>query len=109
MNNDLSTLEKPENSVKKQYDLTGQYVVITGGAGFLGRTFAEAVAEMGGVPLLLDINKVYIDEAIAYLKEQGYHADGFKIDITDKINVQTTVKSIQEKYNQVHVLINAAA
>lgn len=109
MNNNLSSLEKPENSVKKQYDLTGQYVVITGGAGFLGRTFAEAVAEMGGVPLLLDISKDYIDEAIAYLKEQGYNADGFKIDITDKTSVQSTVKFIQDKYKRVHVLINAAA
>jgi FlaA1/EpsC-like NDP-sugar epimerase len=39
--------EKPNSSVKSQYDLTGKNIVITGGAGFLGRHFAAAVAEMG--------------------------------------------------------------
>lgn len=106
---DMSKIEKPESSVKKQYDLSGRYIVITGGAGFLGRTFAEAVAEMGGIPLLLDINQTYVDEAVQYLVKKGYKADGFEINITSKENVRSVVKQIAEKYKQVHVLINAAA
>ena len=37
-------------------DLTGRVAVITGGAGLLGRKHAEAVAEMGAVPVLVDID-----------------------------------------------------
>ena len=42
-------------SVKEQYNLEGKVCVITGGSGFLGRQFAEALGEMGATPILLDI------------------------------------------------------
>ena len=45
----------PETSVKTT-DLSGKQILITGGAGFLGLHFAEAVAEMGGFPILLDMH-----------------------------------------------------
>jgi len=99
----------PERSVKKQYDLSGRYVVITGGAGFLGRIFAETVAEMGAIPLLLDMKSDDINQAIRYLEEKGYDADGFEIDITNKKVVNSVTKKIKQKYGKVHVLINAAA
>ena len=44
-------------SVRDQLDLTGQYIAITGGAGFLGQNFAQGVAEMGAIPLLLDVDE----------------------------------------------------
>ena len=31
--------------------------VITGGAGILGEKHAEAIAEFGGIPILIDIDK----------------------------------------------------
>ena len=44
-------------SVKQSFDLTGKVAVITGGAGLLGKKHAEAIAEFGGIPILLDIDK----------------------------------------------------
>ena len=44
-------------SVLKQFDLRDRKAIITGGAGFLGIQFAEAISEMGGTPLLIDINE----------------------------------------------------
>lgn len=96
-------------SVKKQYDLTGKNVVITGGAGFLGKVFAEAVAEMGGMPILLDVNIDYVNEAVATLTEKGYVSVGFSVNITDKESVQKAIQTIAASHEQVHVLINAAA
>ena len=48
------------NSVKKQFDLSGQNAVITGGAGFLGIQFAEAIMEMGGNSILIDIDEFHL-------------------------------------------------
>lgn len=101
--------KKPQTSVKKQYDLAGKNVVITGGAGFLGKVFAEAVAEMGGMPILLDVSLNYVNEAIESLAQKGYVATGFCVNITNKENVQKVTKEIAEAHKQVHVLINAAA
>ena len=42
-------------SLPQTFDLTGKVAVITGGAGLLGEKHAEAVAEMGGLPVLLDL------------------------------------------------------
>lgn len=105
----MEKLKQPDTSVKKQYDLSKKIIVITGGAGFLGKVFADAVAEMGGLPVLLDVNIDYINEAINYLSRKGYRADGFEVNITDKVNVQNVIDEITGKYKQIHVLINAAA
>ena len=39
------------------FDLSGKVVVITGGAGFLGKKHAEAIAEFKGIPIILDIDE----------------------------------------------------
>ena len=44
--------------VKDQFNLKGKNIIITGAAGFLGQHFASAIAEMGGVPILLDIDRL---------------------------------------------------
>ena len=38
------------------FDLTGKVAIITGGAGFLGRQHAEAIAAFGGIPVIWDID-----------------------------------------------------
>ena len=45
------------SSLKKKFELKNHNILITGGAGFLSKYFAEAVYEMGAKPILLDINK----------------------------------------------------
>ena len=99
----------PIHSVKKQMDLSNKKVIITGGAGFLGMNFAEAIAEMGGLPILVDINKESIDNSISILLKKGFKADGFVINITNKQQVNTVINEILDKYGNIDVLINGAA
>ena len=40
---------------KKTFDLSGKVAIITGGTGLLGQKHAEALAEFGAIPILLDI------------------------------------------------------
>jgi NAD(P)-dependent dehydrogenase (short-subunit alcohol dehydrogenase family) len=90
-------------------DLSHKKVVITGGAGLLGVNFAEAVAEMGGLPILVDVNQESIDSAISLLSDKGFKADGFVINITNKQQVSEVINEIQGKYSRIDVLINGAA
>ena len=106
---DIARLPPPETSVKKLFDLSNKNILITGGAGFLGVHFAEAVAEMGGMPILLDSNQPSIEEASARLSRQGCGVDGFKLDLTDVKQVHQVVEEILNKYRTADVLINGAA
>ncbi len=97
-------------SVKDQFDLTGQKAVITGGAGFLGLQFAEAIAEMGGTPLLVDFNKKSLKEAEKRLEQQKYkHFNSYDLDITNEAKCRKIYKQIWDENNGVDILINCVA
>ena len=101
---------KIPRSVKQQFDLTDRIVLITGGAGFLGLQYAEAISEMAGIPLLLDLRKEYLETALFDLKESGYqNCDGFIVDITNEESCKGVIESITKKYDRIDVLINNAA
>ena len=97
----------PQALLKDQLSLDNNIVVISGGGGFLGLYFAEAVAEFGAIPLLLDINKIGIDKNLNALQKNNYTAFGFECDISDSANINLIVSKIIEKYKKVDVLINA--
>jgi len=97
-------------SVKHSFDLTDRVAIITGGAGLLGEKHAEAIAEFGGIPILLDIDeKVGIEKAQRISKD--YKVDcAFKLcDITDEPQILSVRDSLLRKFGQIDILINNAA
>jgi NAD(P)-dependent dehydrogenase (short-subunit alcohol dehydrogenase family) len=106
---DMAALPQPAISVREQYDLSGRTVVVSGGAGFLGLHFAEAVAEMGGFPILLDVDAAALSRAADHLNSKGIDCDGFEIELTDRKSVAVAVAEIEARHERVDVLINAAA
>jgi NAD(P)-dependent dehydrogenase (short-subunit alcohol dehydrogenase family) len=97
-------------SVKKQFDLTGRVAVITGGAGFLGRKHAEAVAEMGGLPVLADLEETDIEAAVAAVKRaSGGEASGVAVDITQPASVEAMVAELERRHGRIDILVNNAA
>ena len=89
-----------------RFRLDGRVVIITGGAGLLGRKHAEAVQEAGGMPVLWDIRG---DAAEAVAKELGSGAMGLMVDITDKASIQAAVERVLVRFGRVDVLVNNAA
>lgn len=92
--------------------LNGKVVVITGGAGLLGKKHAEAVIEGGGVAVLLDVNQKAVDRGIAELRlkygEESCVA-GYIADITDEKSIRVAAGKIKEECGAVYGLINNAA
>jgi NAD(P)-dependent dehydrogenase (short-subunit alcohol dehydrogenase family) len=92
----------------KVFDLTDRVAVITGGAGLLGCQHAEAIAELSGTPVLLDL--VGSAEAAANLHSKyGCDALGITCDITSLESVKSANRVILERYGRVDILINNAA
>jgi NAD(P)-dependent dehydrogenase (short-subunit alcohol dehydrogenase family) len=96
-------------SVKDQFNLTGRVCIITGGAGFLGLQYAEAIAEMGGIPILFDMIKEDLEKGIAHIKKNWGQVDGLVVDITKDDELKHATKEITDKYGRIDVLINNAA
>jgi NAD(P)-dependent dehydrogenase (short-subunit alcohol dehydrogenase family) len=97
-------------SVAKSFDLSGRTAVITGGAGLLGVRHAEAIAEMGGVPVVVDIDGPRA-EAVAADVESKYRcrAIGLSSDITDPAAVSNLLIQVLDRTGRVDILINNAA
>ena len=67
--------DKP-NSVLGQFDLTDRVGVVTGGAGLLGEKHAETIAELGGLPILIDLDKKKLDYVADRIKENHRNFSG---------------------------------
>ena len=97
-------------SVREAFDLTGRVAVITGGAGLLGVKHAEAIAEMGGIPVLVDLDG---EKAEARAKEIaatfGVQALGLTTDVTQPEAVAHALSRTLEAFGRVDILINNAA
>ena len=97
-------------SLKNIFDLSNRVAIITGGAGLLGEKHAEAIAEFGGIPILLDIDKIN-GHKIAKKISKKFKIDCQFIlcDITDELQILDAKNSILHDYNGIDILINNAA
>lgn len=99
-----------EDSVRNTFDLTGRVGIITGGGGLLGEKHAETVAELGGIPVLVDLNEKNVKYVSDRIKEKyGVDTLGLVTDITSPSEVETLKEQVIGEYQRVDILINNAA
>lgn len=97
-------------SVRDAFDLSGRVVVITGGAGFFGLKHAEAVAEMGGLPVILDLDGAAAEErARAIADSFGVKTLAIATDVTSFGSLEDALAETLDSLGRVDVLINNAA
>ena len=95
--------------VRSRFDLTDRVAVITGGAGRLGRQHAEAVAEMGGRPVLVDIDGARAAAVAAEIASAfDVAAMGIATDITQPAAVSELRTRVLDECSRVDILINNA-
>jgi len=99
-----------QKDILNKLQLTNRVAVITGGVGLLGVNHAEAIAEMGGIPILLDINNEkgeLIAEKIS--KKYKIFCSYFNCDITNEEKIKKIKDKIIKSYGKIDILINNAA
>ena len=79
-------------------------VLVTGGAGGIGRAIATAFAEAGDRVVLADIDG---DRAQAVAKELGVAATA-ALDITDPASITQALDAVEQQHGPVEVLVNNA-
>lgn len=92
------------------FSLKNRVIVITGASGLLGREHVEAVAQAGGIPVLLDLNQQVLDEQSEQVNQKfGISTKGYSVNITDENAVGDNCKAVIEAFGRIDGLINNAA
>jgi NAD(P)-dependent dehydrogenase (short-subunit alcohol dehydrogenase family) len=97
-------------SVKDLMNLSGRVVLITGGAGHIGRAMADAVAELGASVAIADINEESCRSTAQWLEERHtVHAAFFALDLAEEESVASLPNRVAKQLGRLDVLINCAA
>ncbi|KAF5291452.1 hypothetical protein FQR65_LT01763 [Abscondita terminalis] len=95
-------------SYKKRKNFEGEIVLITGGAGGIGKLVALKLAKLKATIVLWDINLQGIEESVKSIQAAGGKAYGYKCDLTDREDVYAVASKVTEEVGQVTILINNA-
>ena len=90
--------------------LKDKVVVVTGGAGLIGKEFIKAIVENNGVAIIADINEKIGQEAKEILSKElkSKKIDFVKLDITSKDSLEACIKYLNDKYKRIDALVNNA-
>ena len=89
--------------------LNDKVVVVTGGAGLIGRVFVRCIAEHGGIAVVADLNKqtsTFIEE----LQKEGLQNNvvTVELDITSKDSITNAIFHLHDKNEKIDALVNNA-
>jgi 2-hydroxycyclohexanecarboxyl-CoA dehydrogenase len=88
--------------------MKGKIVFITGAGSGIGRQTALDFAELGAIPIVVDIDEAKIKAVVDEIKNKGGDAYPLKLDITDTEAVKNAVDELVGKYQKIDVLVNNA-
>lgn len=89
-------------------ELGGKVVVVTGGAGRLGREFCVSIARAGGVPVVSDINADAAEKLVAEIRGESREAVALPFDICSPPAVEAAIKALEARYGRVDAVVNNA-
>lgn len=97
-------------SIQEQMNLKGRVAVITGGAGYLGRTMANTLAEAGADIVIVDINMEKIAAVCKDLEDKWKITTlGIAVDLENKDERCKIVPQVIDKFGHLDILVNNAA
>jgi len=89
-------------------DLTGEVIVVTGGAGVLCGEMARALAARGAKVAVLDIDQDAAEQCAAGIRSSGGEAVAVKASVLDRDDIERALAEIKESLGTPTVLINGA-
>lgn len=87
--------------------LKNKVAIVTGGAMGNGLGIVKVFLKYGAKISIFDYSDK-ITETVENLRNEGYEADGYKVDIRDSKKIKEAVNKVVEKYGKVDVLVNNA-
>jgi NAD(P)-dependent dehydrogenase (short-subunit alcohol dehydrogenase family) len=102
------TVSIMSRSIQELMSLSGRVAIVTGGAGHLGRTICEALAELGAAIVVVDRQGSLecASTLSEYLKSETL---ALEIDLADEDATRAIASRVQARFGRCDILINNAA
>src|SRR5262245_14092615 len=91
--------------VQSLFDLTGRVAIVTGGGTHLGRTMAEALAELGAAVYLASRDRGRCERVAVELRAAGLDAVGTGCDVTLEAEVDALVARVVQERGRLDVMV----
>lgn len=88
--------------------LSRKIFIVSGGAKGIGQGIARAIANEGGIPVIIGRNEKDNEEFIGDLKQQGCSGAHVVAELTDPSQCQRAVQEVVEKFGTINGLVNNA-
>ena len=100
-----------QNSFLAKFDLSGKFVLITGGAGLLGIEHARAILSANGNVILWDLDSNQLSDAFTKLLDEYEEKRVFSkvVDVTNESQILDSLKELNDKNIEIDVLVNNVA
>lgn len=92
----------------EQFSLEGKVIVVTGGTGILGGAFIKAIANAGGVAVILGRNETVGKQRADEINAAGGKALSVTANVLDEADLIKARDIILEKYGTIDGLVNGA-
>jgi NAD(P)-dependent dehydrogenase (short-subunit alcohol dehydrogenase family) len=89
-------------------DLKNKVALITGARRGMGRTHALTLAKYGAKIAITDISKEDCEKVVEEIKNQGGEAVAYKLDVTNKVEVDQVFQKTLQTFNKLDILVNNA-
>lgn len=90
-------------------DLKNQIAIITGAGRGIGFATARILGLYGATPVICDVlSESELTQAIEHLQADGIGAFSYRVDVTNKEQIDKMVLDVLERWNQVDILVNNA-
>lgn len=90
------------------FSLKEKVIVVTGGTGILGGSFVNAIAEAGGIPIIIGRNGGIANQRVTDIIAKGGNAMSIVADVLEEKDLLIARDLILEKYNTIDGLVNGA-
>jgi NAD(P)-dependent dehydrogenase (short-subunit alcohol dehydrogenase family) len=94
--------------INKLFDLTNRIIVVAGGAGQIGFSFCEILADAGAKIIIADIDLEMANQKIDALTDTNIQSNinAIKLDVSNPENISAFYQYITTEYGKIYGLIN---
>lgn len=108
MNVEMESGDSMDSFDVDRRQLLDMVVVITGGAGLLGRQFCLQAARHGAVAVVADRDAGRAEEVASDIRRRGLKAEAAILDIGDSTAVDKTISNLRAQHGRVDAVVNNA-
>lgn len=89
--------------------INNKLIVVTGGAGLIGQSFARAIVENGGLAVVADINFEAAKRIAGEIEQDcSGRIEAAKLDITSKDSISALISDLKQRHGRIDAVINNA-